>query len=150
MSGREAASLKSAQLQARGYVFVSQTDTEVIAHLVDSLYEGDLFAAVHAATHQLHGAYAIAVFCKDEPHRVIGARAGSPLVGATVNRQPCGTCAWLDNAITPASRTPRHWRFRRAVIPKGWGLMMMEGPWGYAIYAAFWSGRGRLISGVDH
>ncbi len=69
-----------AQLQARGYVFVSQTDTEVIAHLVDSLYEGDLFAAVHAATHQLHGAYAIAVMHKDEPQRVVGARAGSPLV----------------------------------------------------------------------
>jgi glucosamine--fructose-6-phosphate aminotransferase (isomerizing) len=69
-----------AALQARGYRFTSQTDTEVIAHLVDSLYEGDLFDAVKAATRQLHGAYAIAVFCKDEPHRVIGAREGSPLV----------------------------------------------------------------------
>ncbi|HUR89782.1 MAG TPA: glutamine--fructose-6-phosphate transaminase (isomerizing), partial [Ramlibacter sp.] len=61
-------------------VFDSQTDTEVIAHLVDSLYEGDLFEAVKSATKNLHGAYAIAVFCKDEPHRVVGARAGSPLV----------------------------------------------------------------------
>lgn len=69
-----------AALQKRGYVFASQTDTEVIAHLVDSLYEGDLFEAVKAATKQLHGAYAIAVFHKDEPHRVIGARAGSPLI----------------------------------------------------------------------
>jgi len=69
-----------AALQARGYVFVSQTDTEVIAHLVDSLYEGDLFEAVKAAVRQLHGAYAIAVFHKDEPHRVIGSRAGSPLI----------------------------------------------------------------------
>ena len=69
-----------AALQARGYRFNSQTDTEVIAHLVDSLYEGDLFEAVKAAVVQLHGAYAIAVFCKDEPHRVVGARAGSPLV----------------------------------------------------------------------
>ncbi|MFD0669159.1 glutamine--fructose-6-phosphate transaminase (isomerizing) [Ramlibacter sp. MAHUQ-53] len=69
-----------AALQARGYAFASQTDTEVIAHLVDSLYEGDLFEAVQAAVAQLHGAYAIAVFCKDEPHRVVGARAGSPLV----------------------------------------------------------------------
>ena len=67
-------------LQQRGYLFASQTDTEVIAHLVDSLYEGDLFEAVKAATRQLHGAYAIAVFHKDEPHRVIGARAGSPLI----------------------------------------------------------------------
>ena len=69
-----------AALQKRGYAFASQTDTEVIAHLVDSLYEGDLFEAVKAATKQLHGAYAIAVFHKDEPHRVIGARAGSPLI----------------------------------------------------------------------
>ena len=69
-----------AALQAKGYVFTSQTDTEVIAHLVDSLYDGDLFEAVKAGVKQLHGAYAIAVFCKDEPHRVIGARAGSPLI----------------------------------------------------------------------
>jgi glucosamine--fructose-6-phosphate aminotransferase (isomerizing) len=69
-----------AALQAKGYRFTSQTDTEVIAHLVDSLYEGDLFEAVQAATRELHGAYAIAVFCKDEPHRVVGAREGSPLV----------------------------------------------------------------------
>jgi len=69
-----------AQLQARGYVFASQTDTEVIAHLVDSLYDGDLFAAVRAATQQLRGAFAIAVMHRDEPHRVVGARAGSPLV----------------------------------------------------------------------
>lgn len=69
-----------AALKAKGYRFTSQTDTEVIAHLVDSLYEGDLFEAVKAATRQLHGAYAIAVFCKDEPHRVVGAREGSPLV----------------------------------------------------------------------
>jgi glutamine---fructose-6-phosphate transaminase (isomerizing) len=69
-----------AALQAKGYEFLSQTDTEVIAHLVDSLYDGDLFEAVKAAVQQLHGAYAIAVFHKDEPHRVIGARAGSPLI----------------------------------------------------------------------
>jgi glucosamine--fructose-6-phosphate aminotransferase (isomerizing) len=69
-----------ASLQSKGYVFHSQTDTEVIAHLIDSLYDGDLFEAVKAAVLQLHGAYAIAVFCKDEPHRLIGARAGSPLI----------------------------------------------------------------------
>ncbi len=69
-----------AQLKAKGYAFQSQTDTEVIAHLVDSLYDGDIFEAVKSAVKQLHGAYAIAVFCKDEPHRLIGARAGSPLI----------------------------------------------------------------------
>ena len=69
-----------AALQAKGYVFESQTDTEVIVHLMDSLYDGDLFEALKATVAQLHGAYAIAAFCKDEPHRVVGARAGSPLI----------------------------------------------------------------------
>jgi len=69
-----------AELQGRGYRFDSQTDTEVIAHLVDHLYDGDLLDAVQRATLRLRGAYAIAVFCRDEPQRVIGAREGSPLV----------------------------------------------------------------------
>jgi glucosamine--fructose-6-phosphate aminotransferase (isomerizing) len=69
-----------AELKARGYEFTSQTDTEVIAHLVDSLYQGDLFDAVQRAIVQLKGAFAIAVFCRDEPQRVIGARQGSPLI----------------------------------------------------------------------
>ncbi|MDR6412675.1 glutamine--fructose-6-phosphate transaminase (isomerizing) [Paraburkholderia terricola] len=67
-------------LRGKGYTFVSQTDTEVIAHLVHSLYRGDLFAAVREAVTQLHGAYAIAVLHKDQPHTVVGARQGSPLV----------------------------------------------------------------------
>ncbi len=69
-----------AELKARGYQFTSQTDTEVIAHLVDQLYDGDLLEAVQQALPRLKGAYAVAVFCRDEPHRVIAARAGSPLV----------------------------------------------------------------------
>ena len=69
-----------AELQAKGYEFASQTDTEVIAHLVDHLYAGDLFDAVKLAAMRLKGAYAIAVFCRDEPQRVVGAREGSPLV----------------------------------------------------------------------
>jgi glutamine---fructose-6-phosphate transaminase (isomerizing) len=68
------------ELKARGYVFESQTDTEVIAHLVDHLYDGDLFETVKIAVKRLQGAYAIAVFCRDEPHRVVGARAGSPMI----------------------------------------------------------------------
>ncbi len=69
-----------AELQGRGYEFSSQTDTEVIAHLVDHLYDGDLFDAVQRAVQRLKGAYAIAVFCRDEPQRVVGAREGSPLI----------------------------------------------------------------------
>jgi glucosamine--fructose-6-phosphate aminotransferase (isomerizing) len=68
------------ELKAAGYAFESQTDSEVLAHLVDQLYRGDLFDAVRRAVKRLRGAYAIAVFCKDEPQRVVGARSGSPLV----------------------------------------------------------------------
>ena len=68
------------ELKAEGYVFESQTDTEVIAHLVHSLYAGDLFDAVRRSAKRLSGAYAIAVMSEREPHVVVGARAGSPLV----------------------------------------------------------------------
>ncbi|WP_353192470.1 glutamine--fructose-6-phosphate transaminase (isomerizing) [Pandoraea pnomenusa] len=72
------------ELRGLGYTFVSQTDTEVIAHLIHHILSngaaGDLYQAVRLATRRLHGAYAIAVFRKQEPHRVVGARAGSPLV----------------------------------------------------------------------
>lgn len=67
-------------LRGKGYEFVSQTDTEVIAHLIHSMYRGDLFQTVREAVKQLHGAYAIAVMHKDQPHTVVGARQGSPLV----------------------------------------------------------------------
>src|SRR5689334_2864195 len=69
-----------AELTALGYVFQSQTDTEVIAHLIDRMYNGDLFDTVQQAVKRLHGAYAIAVFCREEPHRVVAARQGSPLI----------------------------------------------------------------------
>ena len=69
-----------AELQAVGYVFESQTDTEVIAHLVDHMYTGDLFETVQQAVKRLTGAYAIAVFSLNEPHRVVAARQGSPLI----------------------------------------------------------------------
>ena len=72
------------RLKAQGYVFATQTDTEVIAHLVHSHWHGgaggDLVRAVQAATAEFHGAYAIAVLSTREPGRIVGARAGSPLV----------------------------------------------------------------------
>ena len=69
-----------AELKLKGYVFETQTDTEVIAHLVHSLYKGSLLDAVRRAVKQLSGAYAIAVVSKREPRCVVGARAGNPLV----------------------------------------------------------------------
>jgi len=68
------------ELTALGYSFESQTDTEVIAHLVDRLYKGDLLEAVQEAVKKLTGAFAIAVISRDEPLRLVGARQGSPLV----------------------------------------------------------------------
>jgi glucosamine--fructose-6-phosphate aminotransferase (isomerizing) len=70
------------ELTATGYVFDSETDTEVMAHLVHHLMEqgNDLFGAVRQAVSRLRGAYAIAVVSDREPGVVVGARAGSPLV----------------------------------------------------------------------
>jgi len=69
-----------ARLQQQGYAFVTQTDTEVIAHLIHAHYDGDLLAAVTKAVAEFHGAYAIAAMTTREPGRVVGARAGSPLL----------------------------------------------------------------------
>lgn len=69
-----------ADLKNHGYIFSSQTDSETIAHLIDHLYNGDLFEAVRSAVVRLRGSYAIAVLCRDEPHRLVGARDGMPLV----------------------------------------------------------------------
>jgi len=68
------------ELQAEGVEFVSDTDTEVIAHLVGKYYKGDIAAAVREACARLEGAYAIAVVCRDEPDRLVAARLFSPLI----------------------------------------------------------------------
>lgn len=69
-----------AELEAQGVRMTSQTDTEVLAHLVNHYYEGDLLAAVQKALSRVRGAYAIAVFSVEEPGRIVGARQGSPMV----------------------------------------------------------------------
>ncbi len=69
-----------ARLEAEGVVFRSETDSEVIAHLIAYHYEGDLEKAVRSALRQLKGTYGIAAVHADEPDRIVGARYGSPLV----------------------------------------------------------------------
>ncbi len=73
-----------AKLVAQGYEFATQTDSEVIAHLVHAHWHaeanGDLVRAVRRAVAEFHGAYAIAVISSREPGRVVGARQGSPMV----------------------------------------------------------------------
>jgi glutamine---fructose-6-phosphate transaminase (isomerizing) len=69
-----------AELIARGHRFVSDTDTEVIPHLIEDAYSGDLLSAVRAALERVRGAYALAIFSLDEPDLLIGARLNAPLV----------------------------------------------------------------------
>ena len=84
-------------------MFASQTDSEAIAHLIDHLYEGDLFEAVRAAVARLRGSFAIAVLCRDEPHRLVGARDGMPLVVGV----GAGENFLASDAIAPAGVTDR-------------------------------------------
>jgi glucosamine--fructose-6-phosphate aminotransferase (isomerizing) len=73
------ASLKT-WLTEKGHVFSSETDTEVLAHLIGELYKGDLEKAVQAALREVTGAYAIGVICQKEPDVLVVARKGSPLM----------------------------------------------------------------------
>jgi len=68
------------RLEAKGHVFLSETDTEVLSHLIGESYQGDLFQAVCDALHQVEGTFGIAVISAAEPGRIITARRGSPIV----------------------------------------------------------------------
>jgi glucosamine--fructose-6-phosphate aminotransferase (isomerizing) len=69
-----------AELEAAGHEFTSETDTEVVPHLIEANYKGDFLAAVRAALKRIHGAYALAMFSTDDPELLIGARLNAPLV----------------------------------------------------------------------
>ncbi len=85
--------------------FKSETDTEVIAHLVDHYYEGDLLKAVYKAVDRMEGAYAIGVISKDEPDRLIAVRKDSPLIVGLGN---------LENFI--ASDIPALLKYTRDIL----------------------------------
>jgi glutamine---fructose-6-phosphate transaminase (isomerizing) len=69
-----------AELEAKGHEFTSETDTEVVPHLIEANYKGDFLAAVRAALKRIQGAYALAMFSTDDPELLIGARLNAPLV----------------------------------------------------------------------
>ena len=68
------------RLIAEGYEFSSDTDSEVVAHLVESYYHDDLFAAVQKAVDELEGAFALGIIAIDDPNTLVACRRGSPLV----------------------------------------------------------------------
>lgn len=69
-----------ASLQKKGHKFISDTDTEVVPHLIEEYYQGDLFQAIRRAIRELKGAFALGVISKDHPDVLIAARVGSPLI----------------------------------------------------------------------
>ncbi len=69
-----------AELQAAGHEFTSETDTEVVPHLIEANYKGDFLAAVRAALKRISGAYAFAMFSTEDPELLVGARLNAPLV----------------------------------------------------------------------
>ncbi len=125
-----------AQLKAEGHKFVSQTDTEVVAHLVEKYYEGDLFEAVRKAILDLEGTYAIGVIHADVPDELVFARRKSPLV-VTSN----GKKSFCASDVTPLLSESRDVVF----LEDGQIARLTEN--GYDIFES--NGK-KMINGVKH
>ena len=89
-------------LEAKGHVFKSQTDTEVIVHLItEHLKTKDILESITTALKQLHGSYALGILFKDEPDLIVGARRGSPLaVGYGPNENYLGSDSYALKSMT--------------------------------------------------
>jgi glutamine---fructose-6-phosphate transaminase (isomerizing) len=112
-----------AELLARGHVFKSETDTEVISHLIESNYHGDLLEAVRLALGRVRGAYALGVISSDSPGKLIFARNGaSPLVVGVG-----------DGEMFVASDTPAMLQYTRKVIILREGELVEVGRDGFAL-----------------
>ena len=108
------------QLEAEGHAFTSETDAEVVAHLIAGHYDGDLAAAVRAAFAELRGHYAFVAMHADEPGRLVGARKECPLVAGVGDGE-----AFLASAIpafladTRTRAADRERRDRQRSTPAG-------------------------------
>jgi glucosamine--fructose-6-phosphate aminotransferase (isomerizing) len=112
-----------AELVARGHVFTSETDTEVISHLIESHYRGDLLEAVRRTLAQVRGAYALGVISADFPEKLIFARNGaSPLVVGVG-----------DGEMFVASDTPAMLRHTRKVVVLREGELVEVGRDGFSV-----------------
>ena len=77
-------------LESKGVVFASETDTEVVAQLLEYYYDGDLLDAVSKVLHRIEGAYALGIVCADEPDKLVAVRKDSPGAGIWRGLQPAG------------------------------------------------------------
>ncbi len=115
------------ELEVKGHIFKSETDSEVIAHLIEDKYNGDLFDSVLKALEELEGAYAIAVVHKDKPDQIVAARKGSPLVIASNN-----SISMLASDVTPLLKYSKEMNFLNdgevaILTPKGYSLFNLDG-----------------------
>lgn len=114
-------------LEKKGHLFKSETDSEVIAHLIEEEYKGNLFESVLRALRKLKGTYAIAVIHRDKPLQMIAARKGSPLVISSN-----GKISMLASDVTPLLRYSKEMYFlddgEVAVLkPEGYSLFNLDG-----------------------
>ncbi len=110
------------ELIAGGHEFISDTDTEVVPHLIEQHYRGDLAAAVRAALQRIRGAYALVAICADEPGRIVGARLNAPLVVGLGEHE-----VFVSSDIT--ALIP----YTKRVIPLGEGELASVSPQGVVV-----------------
>jgi len=115
------------ELEIKGHIFKSETDSEVIAHLIEDKYNGDLFESVLRALNELEGAYAIAVVHKDKPDQIVAARKGSPLVISSNEN-----ISMLASDVTPLLKYSKEMNFLNdgevaILTPKGYSLFNLDG-----------------------
>ena len=92
-------------LQKEGHQFTSETDTEVIAHLIEKNFEGNLETAVRKSLKQLKGAYSLVIISRDDPGKIVAVRLSSPLIiGVSENNGPEYIVASDAMAIAPLTK----------------------------------------------